>query len=486
LAYVEARAGTARDTSPEAHSPIDPRILLSWVERGAQALASGAMGAPPWILITAVFCSDAIGVLGHADFSRAIAAVSIVLSAAIFARLGFFRFKQAQRIVENAAEARNWFRRIVALNLLMSSALGLVPWLLWQPGHLPNHMFLALISLTVVGRFLVSRGGHIAFFAASFGPLALLLLSRFLIEGGTAELLLATLIPIYALHFGFDVRRHSQRMDSEAELRFANEDLARALQHARDEALRKRYEAEQANQSKTAFLANMSHELRTPLNAILGFSEIIARECLGSIGNTKYREYAGDIHSSGTHLLSLINELLDVAKIEAGRMEIAPALIDTKPMFESSLKLIALRARERQQSLSVQITPDADVFCADERAFKQILINLAANAVKFTQEGGTIVVSARRNMNGDFQLMVADNGPGIPKENLELVFKPFAQIDNRYDRKTPGTGLGLALVRGLAQLHGGRAWIESETGKGTRAYVTLPMPNGSRRPAHVA
>ena len=126
------------------------------------------------------------------------------------------------------------------------------------------------------------------------------------------------------------------------------------------------------------------------------------------------------------------------------------------------------------------------MFTADERAFKQILINLVSNAIKFTQEGGHVQVRARHNEQGEFELMVADNGPGIPKEKLELVFKPFAQIDNRYDRQAPGTGLGLALVRGLAQLHGGRAWIESEAGRGTRAYVALPRHEGTTKSAKVA
>src|SRR5471030_2825055 len=163
---------------------------------------------------------------------------------------------------------------------------------------------------------------------------------------------------------------------TDARLRFHVEDLARKLEETRDEALRKRYEAETANAYKTAFLANMSHELRTPLNAILGFSEIIAQECFGPVGSERCRDYAGDIHSSGAHLLSLINDLLDVAKIEAGRMDIAPDPLDAARTFDIALKLVGSKAREKDQTLAIAVEENAPPLYADERAVKQILINL--------------------------------------------------------------------------------------------------------------
>jgi len=240
--------------------------------------------------------------------------------------------------------------------------------------------------------------------------------------------------------------------------------------------LKKRFEAETANASKTTFLANMSHELRTPLNAILGFSEIIAQECFGPVGSERYRDYAGDIHASGAHLLSLINDLLDVAKIEAGRMDIAPHPLDAARVFEIALKLISTKAREKDQSLAISVEPGAPPLYADEHAVKQILINLVSNAVKFTPYGGRIEVVGGRAPNGDFQIMVRDNGPGIPADKLGSIFTPFSQVDNRFDRQAGGTGLGLALVKGLAELHGGRAWLESEFGRGCSVFVSLPIP----------
>jgi two-component system cell cycle sensor histidine kinase PleC len=285
----------------------------------------------------------------------------------------------------------------------------------------------------------------------------------------------AMAIPLYGFQLWFTGRPLVARMQEDARLRFQVEDLARELEETRDEALRKRFEAEAANASKTAFLANMSHELRTPLNAILGFSEIISQECFGAVGNARYKDYATDIHSSGAHLLSLINDLLDIAKIEAGRMEILPHPLEAQRTFEIALKLIGFKAGEKRQTLNIHVDPNAPSLYADERALKQMLINLVSNAVKFTPEGGKIDVVASAAKGGGFQIMVRDNGPGIPAEKLANIFTPFNQVDNRYDRQAGGTGLGLALVRGLAELHGGRAWLESEEGMGCSAYIVLPV-----------
>ena len=297
-----------------------------------------------------------------------------------------------------------------------------------------------------------------------------------------ADLVIAVATPLFALQMWWTGRPLVNQTAQDLRLRFQVEDLARELKVARDEALRKRFEAETANASKTAFLANMSHELRTPLNAILGFSEIIAPECVGPTGTSRYKDYAGDIHSSGAHLLSLINDLLDVAKIEAGRMEISPHALDAQKSMEVALKLMGSKAAEKGQNLTISVHSDCPPLYADERALKQILINLVSNAVKFTPEGGQIEVTASKAKDGGFQILVRDNGPGIPRERLDGIFKPFAQMDNRFDREAGGTGLGLALVKGLAELHGGRAWIESDVGAGCAAFVVLP----AKAPAKIA
>ena len=185
----------------------------------------------------------------------------------------------------------------------------------------------------------------------------------------------------------------------------------------------------------------------------------------------RYKDYAADIHSSGAHLLSLINDLLDIAKIEAGRMEISPLPLDARRTFDVALKLIGFKASEKRQQLTIHVEAGAPALYADERALKQMLINLVSNAVKFTPEGGQIDVVASAARNGGFQIMVRDNGPGIPREKLATIFTPFSQVDNRYDRQAGGTGLGLALVRGLGAncMAGAPGW------KANRAPAAAPL-----------
>jgi len=450
----------------------DPRLLKVQVERAAKSIRTSVIGSPLWVCFFAAICSKLTPFLGQVGVERSIAVVIVVVVAAGLAQLALHFYRRSANDPHTLAQ---WRLRLMGINIFVSAAWGSAPWLLWDEVNNSNHVFIALMCLAIVARMVVNRSNHVAFFLASFLPLATLLFARFMISFQPTDLILAALVPLYGIQVFLDSNHISMRWDDESLMRFSFEDMSRELEEARDDALMKRTEAETANASKTAFLANMSHELRTPLNAILGFSEIIARECLGPVGSPRYKEYAGDIHTSGSHLLSLINDLLDVAKIEAGRMEIEPQMIETGRALDGALKFVGPKARERNQSLTITVDDAAAVLFADERALKQIVINLVTNSVKFTRDGGRIDVAARRNENGDFELTVADNGAGVPKEKLDRIFKPFSRVDNRYDSENAGTGLGLSLVRGLAELHGGRAWMESELGKGTRVHVVFPM-----------
>jgi two-component system cell cycle sensor histidine kinase PleC len=362
----------------------------------------------------------------------------------------------------------------------ISIAWGLLPWLLWEPGNITNHLFVLVAVATTMASLLVSRLGSMTMLVSGMIPITMLTAARFLAEGSLLDAIFAVLIPIYGFHLYIDGKRFIQQLQEDLRLRFQVEDMAGALEKARDEALAKRYEAETANAAKSAFLANMSHELRTPLNAILGFSEIIGQQAMGPAAMTRYSEYALDIHHSGTHLLSLINDLLDVAKIEAGKMEIDARPFDPRHVMDSIGRIMSSRLAAGKLQFAVEAPPDVPLLVADERACKQMLLNLVSNAVKFTPPGGHVSIVCTVPEDGGMAFYVVDDGPGITPEKLARIFQPFNQIDNRFDREAGGTGLGLALVRGLAELHGGRAWLESEPGHGTSANLYFPETLGAR------
>ncbi|HEY3638668.1 MAG TPA: HAMP domain-containing sensor histidine kinase [Rhizomicrobium sp.] len=460
-------------------------MLKAQLDLVVEATQQARLTAPLVALGIGMVASNPINIFGHRPFHIAvILPIAVTILGVIMSYAGgLYRRDMSDELQGERAEL--WFPGFLFLQVATSAAWGLIPWLLWESGSTLNHAFLSGCVCCVMAELVMSRASNLAFLIATIVPLLALSCARFMLAGTVLDLVIALGLPAMAGYFFTAGRRLTHRLDEESRLRFEVEDLARELEQARDEALRKRFEAETANASKTSFLANMSHELRTPLNAILGFSEMIQKECFGPVGSARYAEYANDIHSSGAHLLSLINDLLDIAKIEAGKMEIAPRALDARHVLKSALRILAVRARERQQELVIQIDPNAPPLYADERAVKQILLNLVSNAVKFTPEGGRITVAASRSAQGDFQVMVEDNGPGITRDKLERVFTPFNQVNNRFDRQGEGTGLGLTLVRGLAELHGGTAWIESDTGKGCRAYVTLPKTQTVRAPAAI-
>lgn len=247
----------------------------------------------------------------------------------------------------------------------------------------------------------------------------------------------------------------------------------------RNRELAKKYEeekrrAEDASRAKSAFLANMSHELRTPLNAIIGFSEIISSELLGSLGNPKYQEYALDIFTSGQLLLDLINDILDMAKIEAGKLTLNPKPLETDEAIAEAVRLMRRRAEEKGLQLMVDCETMPTIE-ADHRAVKQMLLNLLSNAIKFTPKGG-VMVRGRPSITGGVSVTVADTGPGIPPEYLPKLGRPFEQVEiaGAEATKQGGTGLGLALTRALAEMHGGSLHIESELGRGTMVTIALP------------
>jgi two-component system cell cycle sensor histidine kinase PleC len=231
--------------------------------------------------------------------------------------------------------------------------------------------------------------------------------------------------------------------------------------------------AEDANAAKSKFLANMSHELRTPLNAIIGFSEIMEAAMFGPLGGDKYTEYSRDIRESGEYLLDVINDILDMSKIEAGGIRLSPEVVELEPILADCLRVVSTRAGEKKLQLHAEIEPEI-LLNADRRAVKQIALNLLSNAVKFTPDGGAVTVRGR-GRGGMITIAIADNGIGIPKEALRKLGRPFEQVESQLTKKHQGSGLGLAIAKSLTEMHGGTMRIRSKLGKGTMVVVRLPL-----------
>jgi signal transduction histidine kinase len=281
-------------------------------------------------------------------------------------------------------------------------------------------------------------------------------------------ILIAVMLPVAAAIAERVKLRDSmeQALQREAQVNIA---LRASEQRARDMA----QEAQQANHAKSEFLASMSHELRTPLNAILGFSEILKVELYGPLGHAKYAEYAEDVFKSGAHLLDLINDVLDLSKIDAGKMELRESIFPLRDLIDDTMLMMADKASGQVQ---IKLVGDADIsIMADKRLLKQVLLNLLSNAVKFTPAGGAITLCAQAMAQGGVAISVTDTGIGMSEADIEKAFSHYGQIDSKIARAHQGTGLGLPISQSLARLHGGDVIATSTPGEGTRMTLTLPQ-----------
>jgi two-component system, cell cycle sensor histidine kinase PleC len=292
-----------------------------------------------------------------------------------------------------------------------------------------------------------------------------------------------------------NIKSHEEKlMESErrlmatiADLRHSQQKLERQAEEVADLAEKyaeEKTRAEEANQAKSKFLANMSHELRTPLNAIIGFSEIMEAAMFGPLGTEKYREYCSDIHQSGQYLLDVINDILDMSKIEAGRIRLDPEPVELESFLNDAMRVVSGRADDKQLALTARIGRGIRL-TADQRLLKQIVLNLLSNAVKFTPEGGRITIRARA-VSGWVSIAIADTGIGIPEDALARLGRPFEQVESQLTKSHQGSGLGLAIAKSLTELHHGTMHIRSRLGSGTMVILRLPIDRASVHRAELA
>jgi two-component system cell cycle sensor histidine kinase PleC len=453
---------------------LDRRVRLEQLKAGAGPAMLILGTTPIWALLIAVAFNGSVPVVGAVPLANLALWVALVTLSCAY---GMFQALWSARLL--AARPESDLREHIwsgnATVALVNAAWGSSFFLLWINGNATNHLFLTVLFICAVINTIISRGTSFAHYLSAIIPLGLIAQFQWMTASSPLAPLYMALTPLWLAWLTLQMRAICRQTEAAARAGFEKEALAEALIHARDEAERSRKYAEHANATKTAFLANMSHELRTPLNAILGFSEIINTEALGPSARDKYRDYAGDILTSGRHLLSLINDLLDIAKIEAGKLEVAPQWIEAGRSVRECVHLMETRAAEQKIHLSWSVAADTPRIFADERALRQILFNLVSNAIKFTPEGGRVEVRVWRR-DDMAVLTVEDTGCGIPKDQIDRIFLPFEQIDNRYAATAGGTGLGLTLVKALCELHGGSCVLESEPGQGTQVHVRFPIP----------
>jgi two-component system, cell cycle sensor histidine kinase PleC len=369
-----------------------------------------------------------------------------------------------------ADDARKWLARCVTGNAVFTLCWASMGLFFWVPGDNLNHMVLLLIlGCTLSGdTALMSASRPLSLTGSIVYGSQMVLLP--LHEGGFIYDVLALAALGYATYmYHLSGQIHETARDMLL-LRYDKNDLIAALAKSKSESDTARLRAEAASRSKSEFLANMSHELRTPLNAIIGFSELLNSGAFAA----KSEEYSRLIHESGHHLLALINDILDLAKIEAGRMALSETVVNPRRLLDECASMMAAKAHAGDIALSVTAAEELPSVRADERAMKQMILNLLSNAVKFTPPGGKVNVSARIGGDGSLVMAVSDTGMGISEEDQARAFESFGQGRHDVVSIDKGTGLGLPIVKGLAEAHQGSIALDSKLGVGTRVTVTLP------------
>lgn len=378
----------------------------------------------------------------------------------------------------NVAEWRRFFLLLELLNGMVLAGFALIGFGGMHTGHseaaFSSHVFIFATLMVVLAIRMTFASTVRGVFLAGTVPMTLAVAARLLWLSNPFYFALASMAIGIHLFFVYLTRGLYSTALSMIEFRAEKDGLIAELEEAKaisDEARRR---AEAGNKAKSRFLATMSHELRTPLNAIMGFSEVMEKELLGPLGGETYREYSRNIYTSGSHLLHIINEILDLSRIEAGRYELHEETIRLTDVAEDCERLVKLKADSKGLQIVEDFAPGLPQVWADPRALRQICLNLLSNALKFTPKGGRITISIGFMTDGGLFMSVRDTGPGIPKDEIPKVMQAFGQGSLAHENAEGGTGLGLPIVQNLIQLHGGTFTLKSELRKGTEVTVTLP------------
>lgn len=428
--------------------------------------------------VSAAYAMPLLGVLVGAiamlwvDVAFAAAWVTIILASHL---LSFFICRHFLGLSASAVKITIWGRRFVAVEFLHGLAWSSILIAFYGTDMGPGldvFEFSVTIMIVSVGTMLASTVPAAAI--AGTIPVVIAAAVGFISRGEPLYYAMATLAIGAEGFFLFLAGRFYSATLAALESRAEKDLLIGELETAKAISDESRRRAEEANLAKSRFLATMSHELRTPLNAILGFSEVMKNEVLGPINNANYKDYAGDIHASGEHLLNLINEILDLSRIEAGRYKLHEEAVNLVHLVEECRHLVQLKARNKNITVEIAAESDLPRLWVDARAARQVVLNLISNAVKFTQAGGRIEIRVGWTTEGGQYLSVADNGPGIPEEEIPIVLSAFGQGSVAIKSAEDGTGLGLPIVQALMHTHDGQFHLTSKLREGTTATAIFP------------
>ncbi|OCW58024.1 sensor histidine kinase [Hoeflea olei] len=445
---------------------MPPEFDLEMNRLHVNALLQGA-AAPPMLVILAA--------IGGLWFDQAVWLIAWAL-ATLFVYAGLVLMaRRAARETGNAEAVERWRRRF----LIIYGLIGL-SWALFAfqdcttcGGDTFNSYKSAVLLIALAATAMTTFASRLALYLVTVPTVSALAL-RVGIDHHISDFAVLAMILGAALFFLFMSQRLYSANLKMLSFQTEKDDLIAELEVANSVSDEARRRAEESNLAKSRFLASMSHELRTPLNAILGFSEVMAGEVLGPIENPNYKEYVGDIHRSGQHLLNLINEILDLSRIEAGRYELNEAALSFASIAEDCIGLVQLKARSKNIRITEAFEENLPLVWADEKAIRQVILNLLSNAVKFTPSGGEIQVKLGWTAGGGQYVSIRDNGPGIPEEEIPVVLSAFGQGSIAIKSAEQGTGLGLPIVQAILAKHGGEFVFKSKLREGTEGIAILP------------